>query len=159
MASPLIPDSSSQSLDIHKLGISDNLNDIIYTDQSSDKGIKWQIEVLGKGTDVIHAYKDGQYIGQYEWYLNKKKSSKYDIQQYFLNKYISKLDQYISSVKSFDVYYMMSDDNRAYKAGLNHANELIKQYSELSGTEKKKAHQAYIDSKKKNVDFKDFRGA
>lgn len=31
-------------------GISDQLDDAIYTDQSSDKGIKWEIEVKGKGT-------------------------------------------------------------------------------------------------------------
>lgn len=140
-------------------GISDNLKDINYTDQSSDKGIKWEIEIKGKGKDLIHAYKVGPYLSHWEWYLNKKKSSEYDIQQYFLNKYVSDLDRYIAAAKGFDSTYQYADDSRAYKRGQNQAQNLIDLYSKLSNSDKKKAHKAYVNATKNNVDFNDFRGA
>ena len=140
-------------------GISDNLKDVIYTDQSSDKGIKWQIEVVGKGKDLIHAYKVGPYLSHWEFYLNKKKSSKYDIQQYFLNKYVSDLDRYIAAVNSFDSTHQYSDDSRAYKRGQNQAQNLRDLYSRLSSSDKKKAHKAFVDTTKNNVDFNGFSGS
>jgi len=138
--------------------INDNLKDLKYTDQSSDKGIKWQIDIKGKGNDIIHAYKDGSWRGQYEWYLNKKKSSEYDIQQYFLNKYVSDLDQYIASMKAFDYTYQRSDDHRKWKAGSEHSKNLETMYSNLSNSDKKKAHKAFIKHHKSSTDFNSFSG-
>ena len=140
-------------------GISDKLEDVIYTDQSTDKGIKWQIEVKGKNTDIIHAYKDGKWRGQYEWYLNKKRSSKADIQQYFLDKYISVLDQYMTALASFDFYYHMADDSRSYKAGQAQADNLVQLYTKLSAADKKRAHDQYTKINKTSTEFKQFRGA
>jgi hypothetical protein len=140
-------------------GIENHIKHISYDDQSSDKGIKWEITLDGKGSDVIHAYKTSTFRGQYELYLNKKKSNEYEIQQYLLNKYLSDLDRYIAGAKSFDSTYMYSDDNRAYQSGSAHAAELRSLYSKLSSSDKKKAHQAFIDYTKKNVDFKSFTGA
>ena len=140
-------------------GISNKLDDVIYTDQSSDKGIKWEIEVTSKGSDMIHAYKDGKFRGQYEWYLNKKRSSKYDIQQYFLDKLISPLDQYLAQLKGFDFYYQMADDSRAYKRGQAQAEELKQLYSKLSSSDQKKAHKEWLKASKTQVDFKQFQGA
>jgi hypothetical protein len=57
--------------------------------------------------------KEPNWRGQYELYLNKKTSSAYDIQQYFLQKFISPLDQYLTSMKSFDTTYMYADDHRS----------------------------------------------
>lgn len=140
-------------------GISDNLKDVNFTDQSSDKGIKWEIEVVGKGKDLIHAYKIGPYLSHWEWYLNKKKSATYDIQQYFLNKYVSDLDKYIAAAKGFDSTHQYSDDSRAYRRGQDQASKLVDLYAKLSASDKKKAHQAFVDATKKNIDFTDFRGA
>ena len=139
--------------------ISNHLDDVIYTDQSSDKGIKWQIEIKGKGSDTIHAYKDGKFRGQYEWYLNKKRSSKYDIQHYFLNKYVPVLDQYLAALKSFDFYYQMADDSRAYKRGQAQAEELKQLYSKLNSSDQKKAHKEWLNKTKTQVDIKQFQGA
>lgn len=140
-------------------GISDKLDDAIYTDQSSDKGIKWKIEVKGKGSDTLHAYKDGKMRGDYEWYLNKKKSSAYDIQQYFLNKYVSDLDKYIAAMKAFDVYYEMAD-GKAYKAGAAQADNLKVLYKALSKADQKKAYDAFVKThKKSDKDFDTFYGA
>lgn len=139
-------------------GISDHIDDLIYTDQSTDKGIKWQIEVKGKGSDTIHAYKDGKWISQYEWYLNKKKSSKHEIQQYFLNKYLAPLDLYLTYLKSYDSTYMYSDDSRAVNVGAAQAKNLRDLYAKLSSSDKKKAMNAYADMFKAQIEPKSFNG-
>lgn len=139
-------------------GISNQLGDVIYTDQSSDKGIKWQIEVKGKGSDIIHAYKDGKMRGEYEWYLNKKKSSKYDIQQYFLNKYVSKLEQYYHFLKNFDIdkkYHKHFKSQDEYQA---QAKKLADLYSSMSSAEQQKAHTQYVKQFKQDVELDNFKG-
>lgn len=138
--------------------ISNHLDDVEYIDQSSDKGIKWQIEIKGKGTDIIHAYKTNKYKGSYEFYLNKKKSSEYDIQQYFLNKYVSELDQYIASMDSFDRHYQMSDDHSIYLAGNKQAKKLTDMYKNLSKSDQKKALKAYNKRFKDSKDLSSFYG-
>lgn len=141
-------------------GISNYINDLNYEDQSSDKGIKWQIEVVGPGNkDLIHVYKDGKFRGQYEWYLNKKKSSKYDIQQYFLNAYVPKTDQYKAMLNSFDPgkkshKHFKSQDE--YKAS---SKRLMDLYNSMSSKEQRVAHQLYSMQFKSKVDFNDFKGA
>lgn len=140
------------------MGISNQINDIIYTDQSTDKGIKWEIEVQGKGSDLIHAYKDGKFRGQYEWYLNKKKSSKSEIQQYFIDKYISKTEQYYHLLKNFDRdkknhrHFKSVDE---YKA---QAEKLADLYDSMSSKERKVAHQRYMQFFKENIPFTEFKG-
>jgi len=138
--------------------ISNQLDDVIYTDQSSDKGIKWEIEVKGKGSDIIHAYKDGKMKGEYEWYLNKKKSSKYEIQQYFLNKYVSKLDQYIFDMKGFEID---KKDHRHFKSQDEYkaqASNLVDIYKELSKADQKKAYTEFTKKHKVDRDFRSFSG-
>lgn len=141
-------------------GISNHLDDIQFTDMSSEKGIKWEIQVKGlkKGNDVIHVYKTSVYRMDYEWYLNKKKSSTAKIQEYFLDKYVSDLDQYLASLESFDRFYDRADDHRVYLRGSRHADRLLKLYKGLSSSDKKKAHKAYIAKTGENKDFKSFSG-
>ena len=141
-------------------GISDSLDDVQYEDQSTDKGIKWQITVKHKeGTDVLHAYKRTNWRGQYELYLNKKTSSAYDIQQYFLQKFISPLDQYLTSMKSFDTTYMYADDHGAWKRGSAHAERLREMYKILKTADKKKAYKEFVKIHKTDLPFKDFSGS
>jgi len=139
--------------------ISDHLDDLIYTDQSSDKGIKWQIEVTGKGSDIIHAYKDGKFKGQYEWYLNKKKSSEYDIQQYFLNKYLSDLEKYSALLDSYEPSKRNHRHFKSLDEWKAQSKELADAYSELSTSDKKKAQKEF-DKRFKEfaVSFPDFKG-
>lgn len=138
--------------------ISNYINDLIYTDQSSDKGIKWEIEVKGKGSDLIHAYKDGKFRGQYEWYLNKKKSSKYDIQQHFLNKYVSKLDQYIFDMKGFEIDKKEHRHFKSQDEYKTQASNLTDLYKQLSKSDQKKAYTEFIKIHKTNTEFNDFIG-
>lgn len=140
-------------------GISNQINDTIYTDQSSDKGIKWQIEVIGPGRkDLIHAYKDGKWRGQYEWYLNKKKSSTADIQKFFLDLYVSKTELYYHMLKNFDIdkkshAHFKSQDE--YKV---QAKKLADLYDSMSTKEKKVAHQRYTKFFKQDIQFDQFKG-
>jgi hypothetical protein len=135
----------------------DKLKKIEFEDQSSDKGIKWEVSINGK--DVLYLYKTTTWRGQYEIYLNKKKSSEYEIQQYFLNKYLSDLERYVSSMDGYDKTYMYSDDSRAYNSGSNHSKSLKDMYSKLSNSDKKKAHKAFLKKHKSNSEFKSFQGA
>lgn len=140
-------------------GISNHINDMNYTDQSTDKGIKWQIEVIGPGRkDLIHAYKVDKWRGQYEWYLNKKKSSKADIQKFFLDQYVSKTEQYYHLLKNFDIdkkshAHFKSQDE--YKA---QAQKLADLYDSMSTKEKKVAHQRYMKFFKQDIQFDQFKG-
>ena len=139
-------------------GISNQLKDLIYTDQSTDKGIKWEIDVKGKGSDIIHAYKNGKMRGDYEWFLNKKKSSKADIQDYFLSKYVSKVEQYYSLLKNFDIdkkYHKHFKSQDEYNSQVNNLKDL---YNSMSDSEKKKAHKQYVKAFKKDVEFSEFKG-
>lgn len=140
-------------------GVKDHLEDVEFEDQSSDKGIKWEITVIGgAGVDVIHAYKKSTYRGEYELYLNKKKSSDYEIQQYFLDKYISALDKYIASMQSYDTRHQYADDSRAYNKGTSHADRLKKMYDALSNRDKQEAAKAYANKHNVKVDWKTFKG-
>jgi hypothetical protein len=140
-------------------GINNHLEDVEFEDQSNDQGIKWEITVIGRqGIEKIHAYKKTTYRGEYELYLNKKKSSEYEIQQYFLNKYISELDTYIASMNSYDIHHDRSDDSRAFKAGSAHAKQLQDMYANLSSSDKKKAAEAFAKKHNVKTDYKTFNG-
>ena len=136
--------------------VADQLKKVEFNDASSDKGIKWEVTVNGK--DVLNLYKTTTWRGQYEIYLNKKEVSEYDVQQYFINKYLSDLDKYTTSMNGYDTTYMMSDDSRAYKAGTAHSKKLSDMYSKLSSSDKKKAHAAFVKKHKTDSTFKDFLG-
>ena len=140
-------------------GISNKIYDTVYTDQSSDKGIKWQIEVIGPGRkDLIHAYKDGKMRGNYEWYLNKKKSSTAAIQKFFLDLYVTKTEQYEAMLDTFDPnkrYHRHFKSQDEYKAS---AKDLADMYNSMSSREQRVAHQLYVQKFKQDVEFNEFKG-
>ena len=136
--------------------VADQLKKVEYNDASNDKGIKWEISINGK--NVLYLYKTSTYRGQYEIYLNKKKTSEYDVQQYFINEYLSDLDKYKTTMDGYDSTYMRSDDSRAYKAGAAQSKKLSDMYSKLSSSDKKKAHSSFVKKHKTDSTFKDFLG-
>jgi len=99
------------------------------------------------------------YMHTYEFYLNKKKTSEYDIQQLFLKKFVTPLDQYLASMKSFDKYHAYADDHGAWKRGTAHADRLREMYKVLKSAEKKKAYKEFVKKHKTELPFKDFSGA
>ena len=128
-------------------------------EQSDEKkGIKFQI-TLSNG-DLIHAFKIGRYWGQWEWYLNKKKKNDREIREYLTSKLLSPYDRWELNFNGFDQYYMYADDNRAYNSGAAHEKTIMKLYSELSSSDKKKAYKKYTETRGKEnpISFPEFKG-
>ena len=127
-------------------------------DESNDNGIKFVIK-LDSG-DTVHAYKTSQWRGEYEWFLNKKKVTKYDIQEYVFSK-LKPLDVYLRHLKGHDWYHQYADDHRSWKAGESATKKLVDLYSKLSSGDKKKAVAEYnklAPKDRANVDIKTFKG-
>jgi 8-oxo-dGTP pyrophosphatase MutT (NUDIX family) len=128
------------------------------TDQSGDKGIKFEFK-LSTG-DTVHAYKNSNWRGEYEWFVNKKKMDKRDIQNNFFDK-LDSLDKYLRQLKGHDWYYQYADDNRAFKSGQASSTNLANAYSDLSSGDKKKAYKEFLKLVPKDYDapeFKTFKG-
>jgi hypothetical protein len=129
-------------------GISDHIDDLIYTDQSTDKGIKWQIEVKGKGSDIIHAYKVSQFRFQenqgWELYFNKKKTSFSNLKSQLEREYMSDLDRFLKYFKSYDFYADYIDDGRQWKAATANNDNLVNMFNALSSSDKKKAKKELV---------------
>jgi hypothetical protein len=128
-------------------------------EQSDEKkGIKFEIK-LSSG-DVIHAFKISRWWGQWEWYLNKKKKSKEDIETELFNKLLTPFDRWKNNFNAFDRYYMYSDDRRSYNSGRDHEKQINSLYDALSNSDKKKAYKYYTESGKVDnpVNFPEFKG-
>jgi hypothetical protein len=107
-------------------------------DQSDDeKGIKFEISL--KSGDTIHGYKTGPWSMQWEWYLNKKRSSKGEIRDYLENKIYKPYELWQRHYDGRDKFYMYADDNRAYQSGAAHEKFIKTLYDKLSSSDKKKA--------------------
>jgi hypothetical protein len=105
------------------------------TDESTEKGIKFKIKV---GKDVIHMYKTGRMRFEWEYYLNKKKSSKYDISEYLHNRGLSKIDIVVRTLKGYDFYTAYIDDGRQYRQANDRNREIKKIFDDLSSSDKVK---------------------
>ena len=110
-------------------------------DQSSDKGIKFFVQL--KGGDHLHMYKvsDWQRSPEdgWEYYFNKKKMSYYDLYKMLEDEYQSKLEQFLKYFKSYDFYAQYIDDGRQWKAATANNDRLADRYKALSKSEQKKA--------------------
>jgi len=129
------------------------------TDESTDKGIKFVIK-LSTG-DTVNAYKTSNWRGEYEWFLNKKKINKQDIQKFALSQ-MKPLEVYVYYLKGHDFFHQYADDHRAWKSGESSSKRLVDLYSKLSAGDKKKAIKEYIKYAPKGTetpDIKTFKGA
>ncbi len=110
-------------------------------DQSTEKGIKFFIELKSK--DYLHAYKISDFRYQpeqgWEWYLNKKKRRYNDLKNQLEEDFMSKLEQFLKYFKSYDFYAQYIDDGGQYKAAMNNNDWIKNAYSNLSSSEKKQA--------------------
>lgn len=121
------------------------------------KGIKFEIKT--STGDILHAFKIGKNIGNWEWYLNKKKKSGPEIKTYFMETAISPLERWELNFKGFDRYYYYSDDSRAYNAGLNREKQILNLYDALSSSDKRKAYKVYSQSGLNDIkSFPEFKG-
>jgi 8-oxo-dGTP pyrophosphatase MutT (NUDIX family) len=128
-------------------------------DMSDDqKGIKFEVKL--KDGNIVHFFYTNSRFDSWEIYFNKKKMASSDIRS-LLRSQLPGLDQYILSLKGHDWFYQYADDNRAYKSGTASAERMVKLYSELSNSDKKKAYNEFLKvapKERQNVEFKMFNG-
>lgn len=106
-------------------------------DQSvEDKGIKFEFKV---GNDIIHMLKVGNWRGQWEFYLNKKKMDSNEIQDALEKKHMSELDQFMKYAGSYDFYADYIDNGRQYNDALASNAEIKRMFDKLGSSDKKKA--------------------
>lgn len=128
-------------------------------EDSSDekKGIKFEIKI--STGDILHAFKIGKFLGNWEWYLNKKKKSENEIKQYFMETAISPLERWTLNFKGFDSTYHFADDSRSYNSGLAHERKIISIYDSLTSSDKRKAYKIYTESGRSDIKpFAEFKG-
>jgi hypothetical protein len=124
-----------------------------------DKGIKFEIKL--KSGETIHMFKNSKMYGQWEFYLNKKRQANKNDLYWSLHSKLPALEKYVMAIKSHDFYYHYADDNRAYKAGRNSQDQVLKYYDALSNSDKKKAYKEYLKvapDDRKDIEFKKFTG-
>lgn len=129
------------------------------TDKSSNKGIKFQFDLVNG--DVIHAFKVGRMMGDWELYFNNKKTSIQNIYKHYKEQ-LSAFEKYEKEINSHDFLYNYADDHRSWKSGVASVKSLENLYSTLSNEDKKKAYKLYLKAKNDNikaVSFSKFKGA
>ena len=128
-----------------------------FKDMSDDgKGIKFEIKL--KSGETVHMFKNSKMYGHWEFYLNKKRQNDLYLA---LHSKLPALEKYVMAVKSHDFYYNYADDNRAYNAGRNSQDQVLKYYGALSNSDKKKAYKEYLKvapDDRKDTEFKKFTG-
>lgn len=118
-------------------------------DQSDDeKGIKFEIKV---GNDTIHMFKPNQWRGQWEYYLNKKKTSDKDLTSHFESK-MKPEDLFLKYAKSYDYYSGYIDDLRQMRSADAYNDKVIKLFNQLSTSQKKSAIKKLIKENPKSKD-------
>ena len=101
------------------------INDI--EDQSDEnKGIKFQFKV---GKDLIHMYKVNSWRGQWEYYLNKKKSNSDQVRDYLEKEHLSALDAFLKHAGSFDYYVEYIDNGGQYQAAQANNSAILKMWA------------------------------
>ena len=105
-------------------------------DQSTDKGIKFQFKI---GKDTVHMFKVGRWLGQWEFYLNRKKSDKAKIRTHLEDNNMSALDKFIKYATGYDYHVAYIDDGRAYKNAKANNSYIRDLFDGLSNSDKKKA--------------------
>lgn len=108
-----------------------------FEDESTDRGIKFKFKI--KGGDTIHMYKIDKYEGRYDYYLNKRKTTKSKIIKYLADKHLTTLDQFIKAIASFDQHADRIDDASRYANASANNKSIIDLFDQLSKSEQKKA--------------------
>lgn len=118
-------------------------------DQSDDKkGIKFEIKV---GKNLIHMFKVGNWRGQWEFYLNKKKVSEADVETALEKDNMSELDRFMKKVGGFDFYADKIDNGGQWRQAKFNNSAVKKVFDELSSSDKKKAIKLMYKKYKKEL--------
>lgn len=101
-----------------------------------NKGIKFEIKV---GKDLIHMYKIGKFIQDWEYYLNKKKITKYQLQKELEKRHLTDLEVFLKYAPNYDFFSSYINDGGAYKKITTSNNKILKMFKDLNKSDKKKA--------------------
>lgn len=116
-------------------------------DQSTDKGIKFEFKI---GKDTVHMFKVGRWLGKWEFYLNRKKSTERDIRTQLENNNMSALDKFLKYAAGYDYYVQYIDDGRQYKQAKANNEFILNLFDSLSSSDKKKALNSLKKTDKNN---------
>lgn len=106
-------------------------------DQSvEDKGIKFQAKV---NKDIIHIYKIGRWVGQWETYLNKKKTPGHEIYSRLEDSTFTPLDKFLRYAKSYDFNASYIDSLKQMQAAEYRNRTILDMFNALGNSDKKKA--------------------
>ena len=106
-------------------------------DQSvEDKGIKFQFK---DGSDVIHLFKVGNWRGQWEIYLNKKRADEAEVRAHMNAKYFTPLEIFVKQAMGYDYNASRIDSMKILKAAEANNKSIEKSFEKLSSSDKKKA--------------------
>lgn len=122
------------------------------TEEQSDdeKGIKFEFKI---GKDLVHMFKVDRWRGQWEYYLNKKKSDEYKIQKHFDETLMSPLESFLKYATGYDFYAAYIDDGRQYQNATANNKRIEDRFSKLSKSDQKKAvKELYKKFNKDDVD-------
>lgn len=118
------------------------------TDQSTDQGIKFEFKI---GRDTVHMYKVGNFRGQWEFYLNKKKTDSTKLKDYLESKYLKDLDKFLKYAPSYDHTAAYIDDGGSYKKSTNTNKFILNLFDNLSSGDQKKALRKVKDKYLKDI--------
>jgi len=112
-------------------------------DQSTDKGIKFQV-TLADG-DVIHMYMVSKWrmnADSWEFYFNKKKTNTSDLTKKLEDQYMSDLEKFLKYAFSYDFYAQYIDNGGQYKRATDNNSRIESNFKALSSKDKKGAIEA-----------------
>jgi hypothetical protein len=121
-------------------------------DQSvENKGIKFQVKV---NDDIIHIYKIGSFLGQWESYLNKKKTPGHKIYSTLEDSTFTALDKFLRWAKTYDFNAAYIESLRQLKVVQSNNQMILDLFNKLDTSDKKRAIQTMIKMgiRKENVE-------
>lgn len=109
-------------------------------DQSSDKGIKFQVEL--SGGDTIHMYKTSKWISNessWDFFINKKKIKPSDLRNSLELKYLSDLDAFLKYAFSYNFESEYINNGKQHKAAVDNNTKILQSFNDLNSSDKKEA--------------------
>jgi hypothetical protein len=89
-------------------------------------------------------FKVGNWRGQWEFYLNKKKIESSDLKSRLEKENMSDLELFLKYAKSYDFYYQYIDDGGKYRAAQRNNSAIEDRFNKLSSSDKKKANKELV---------------
>lgn len=122
------------------------------TDQSTNKGIKFEFKI---GKDTIHMFKLGNWRGEWEFYLNGKKTTGVKLTDYLETNHLDNVERFLKRAKGYDYNVIYIDSGKQYNDAQRLNTSILNLFDSLTATNKKKAIKTLkrdIPTKKKEIE-------